>query len=47
MKFRRGYIPKEPAADRVKHYNEFLKIVPNEELRQQGARCMDLSLIHI
>jgi glutamate synthase (NADPH/NADH) small chain len=41
MKFRRGYIPKEPVADRLKHYNEFLKIVPTEELRQQGARCMD------
>ena len=44
MKFRRGYIPKEPAAERVKHYNEFLKIVPNEELRQQGARCMDCGI---
>jgi glutamate synthase (NADPH/NADH) small chain len=41
MKFRRGYIPKEPVGDRLKHYNEFLKIVPTEELRQQGARCMD------
>jgi glutamate synthase (NADPH/NADH) small chain len=44
MKFRRGYIPKEPVADRLKHFNEFLKIVPQEELRQQGARCMDCGI---
>lgn len=44
MKFRRGYIPKEPVADRLKHYKEFLKVVPNEELRQQGARCMDCGI---
>jgi glutamate synthase (NADPH/NADH) small chain len=44
MKFRRGYIPKEPVADRLKHFKEFLKVVPNEELRQQGARCMDCGI---
>lgn len=44
MKYRRGYILKEPVADRLKHYNEFLKIVPIEELRQQGARCMDCGI---
>ena len=44
MKYRRGYISKEQIADRLKHFNEFLKIVPDEELRQQGARCMDCGI---
>ncbi len=35
---------KEPVAERVKHYNEFLKVVSNEELRTQGARCMDCGI---
>src|SRR6202521_5652291 len=41
MKFRRTYVPKEPVAERLKHYHEFLKILPQEELQSQGARCMD------
>ena len=44
MKFGRGKIPKQPVAERLKHYNEFLAIVPAEELRQQGARCMDCGI---
>jgi glutamate synthase (NADPH/NADH) small chain len=44
MKYGRGYVPKEPAAERVKHYNEFLKALPIAELRTQGARCMDCGI---
>ncbi|MBV9261249.1 MAG: glutamate synthase subunit beta [Pseudolabrys sp.] len=34
----RGY---EPAAERIKHYREFVLPLPDDELRQQAARCMD------
>jgi len=44
MKYQRNYIPKEPVADRLKHYNEFLKVIPPEEMRLQGARCMDCGI---
>jgi len=41
MKYERKISGKEPVADRLKHYNEFLTILPQEELTKQGARCMD------
>jgi glutamate synthase (NADPH) small chain len=41
MKFRRRHHENEPASERIKHYNEFLKVLPEAELRTQGARCMD------
>ncbi|MBI3840329.1 MAG: glutamate synthase subunit beta [Planctomycetia bacterium] len=41
MKYHRNYVPKEPVSERIKHYHEFLKILPPEELQTQGARCMD------
>jgi glutamate synthase (NADPH/NADH) small chain len=44
MKYRRNYVPKEPVEERLKHYNEFLKILPAEELQTQGARCMDCGI---
>jgi glutamate synthase (NADPH/NADH) small chain len=44
MKYGRSYLPKEPVEERVKHYNEFLKVVPTEKLREQGARCMDCGI---
>ena len=44
MKFGRNYVPKEPVIERVKHYNEFLKVLPTEELQTQGARCMDCGI---
>ena len=44
MKFRRTYVPKEPVAERLNHYNEFLKILPQEDLQAQGARCMDCGI---
>ena len=33
-----------PAADRVQHYNEFIIPLQENELRQQGARCMDCGI---
>jgi glutamate synthase (NADPH/NADH) small chain len=44
MKYRRNYVPKQPVAERLRHYNEFLTILPPEELQTQGARCMDCGI---
>jgi glutamate synthase (NADPH/NADH) small chain len=44
LKFRRAKEYKEPVADRLQHYNEFLKVLPPEELQTQGARCMDCGI---
>ncbi len=44
MKYERAYVPKEPVADRLKHYNEFLKVLTTEEMQTQGARCMDCGI---
>ena len=44
MKYGRNYVPKEPVADRLKHFNEFLKVLPSEEMQTQGARCMDCGI---
>ena len=41
MKYERTIAGKEPAQERLKHFNEFLTILPTEELVRQGARCMD------
>ena len=41
MKYERKIFGKEPVTQRLKHYNEFLTILPQAELAQQGARCMD------
>jgi glutamate synthase (NADPH) small chain len=41
MKYGRKVSGKEPAPERVKHYREFLTVLEPEELRNQGARCMD------
>jgi glutamate synthase (NADPH/NADH) small chain len=37
----RGYAPVE---ERLTNYKEFVKPLPEEELRQQGARCMDCGI---
>jgi len=34
-------VPYSDPAQRIRNYDEFLVIVPEEHLRQQGARCMD------
>ncbi len=44
MKYHRSYAPKGPVSERLKHYNEFLKVLPAEELQTQGARCMDCGI---
>ena len=41
LKYGRAHHDNEPVAERLKHYNEFLKVLPEAELRKQGARCMD------
>jgi len=41
MKYERRIAGKEPVDQRLKHYNEFLTVLPPDELARQGARCMD------
>jgi len=41
MKYDRKDFKKQPVEERKKHWQEFYKEMPEEELRQQGARCMD------
>jgi glutamate synthase (NADPH) small chain len=41
MTYARVVPTKQPTALRVKHYREFVEAIDDEELRQQGARCMD------
>ncbi|HXS42251.1 MAG TPA: glutamate synthase subunit beta [Stellaceae bacterium] len=31
----------DPVEDRLKHYREFVRPLPQDELRRQGGRCMD------
>ena len=41
LKYKRQDLPKEKAPERVKHWHEFYKEMPEEDLRKQGGRCMD------
>ncbi|MBX9790121.1 MAG: glutamate synthase subunit beta [Pirellulales bacterium] len=41
LKYKRDHFHKEPVAERLKHYREFLEVLPADELQRQGARCMD------
>ncbi len=41
MKYERKVSGYAPVPERLTHYNEFLTILPEEELTKQGARCMD------
>ncbi len=41
MKYPRQDFSKQPVPERVKHWQEFALEMPGEELRKQGARCMD------
>lgn len=41
MKYTRKDFDKQAIEERVKHWHEFYKEMPEEELRKQGARCMD------
>ncbi len=44
MKHKRVYAAKEPVPSRLKHYKEFLQIISPEDMRVQGARCMDCGI---
>ncbi|MBU9889566.1 MAG: glutamate synthase subunit beta [Candidatus Omnitrophica bacterium] len=41
LKYPRGLAPKRPAGERLKDYREIAGTLTEEELRRQGARCMD------
>jgi glutamate synthase (NADPH/NADH) small chain len=41
MKYKREDFHKEPAPERVRHWKEFYLKMPEEDLKKQGARCMD------
>lgn len=41
MKFDRVDFKKQPAQERIKHWKEFYKEMPEDVLKIQGARCMD------
>ena len=41
MKYERKVSGYAPVQDRLKNYDEFLTILSPEEIKQQGARCMD------
>ncbi len=40
-KYTRQDFKKDPVKDRVQHWKEFVKILPEKDLMVQGARCMD------
>ncbi len=44
QEFNRELPAKEPAAERVKNYNEFVHLYPEEKLNQQSARCMNCGI---
>jgi glutamate synthase (NADPH/NADH) small chain len=41
MEIERQEVPYGDAVKRISNFNEFLEIVPESHLREQGARCMD------
>lgn len=41
MKYDRKDFSKQPVEKRLKHWKEFYHQMPEEDLRKQGARCMD------
>ena len=41
MKYDRQDLEKEPVSLRIKHWREFIRHLSEEELKTQGARCMD------
>jgi glutamate synthase (NADPH/NADH) small chain len=44
LEYEREAPHKEPVADRLKHWREFEEKPPEEQLRIQGARCMDCGI---
>ena len=41
LEFEREERDYQPVAERIKHWREFVLPLPEDEVRQQGARCMD------
>jgi glutamate synthase (NADPH) small chain len=41
LEFEREDRDYQPVAERIRHWREFVLPLPEEEVRQQGARCMD------
>ena len=44
MKYDRRDFKKQPVGERLKHWAEFNKAMPEETLKTQGARCMDCGI---
>jgi glutamate synthase (NADPH/NADH) small chain len=44
LEFQRHDRTYAPVAERLTHYKEFVKPLPEDELRQQGGRCMDCGI---
>jgi glutamate synthase (NADPH/NADH) small chain len=44
IEFHRAKQPYRPVADRVRDWKQVLRPFPEEELKQQGARCMDCGI---
>jgi glutamate synthase (NADPH/NADH) small chain len=44
LEYEREAPHKEPVADRLKHWREFELKLPEDQLRAQGARCMDCGI---
>lgn len=44
MKHPRKDFEKQPTDERVKHFKEFTKEMPEDSLKDQGARCMDCGI---
>ena len=47
MEYKREVSVAEDPKKRIQHFNEFHEHLPKEKQRLQGARWMELSLIHI
>ena len=41
LKIDRVENPERPPAERVHDYDEFVAVLPDEQLAEQGARCME------
>ena len=44
MEIRRVDDESAPVIERIHHYHEFVSTLPEEQIRQQGARCMDCGI---
>ena len=44
MEIERRDRPYAPVPERIRFYKEFIRPLPDEEMSQQGARCMDCGI---